>query len=666
MRLPGFRCPLAFLALSLTVAACASDYEKRTIQVPKTLSKPKIDGDLSDEAWKSAAKAETFIDASTSKPAVDQTTAYITSDEEYIYVAFDCKESQPASITARETVRDSKFQGNGPRNKEDNVEFAIDTFLTHNPNEVSGFSVNAIGTPSASLAGGRGNKAEWKGDWEAAAKRTATGWTAEMRIPWKSLNYPTSNKPISMGVNFFRFQDRTKILSAWSDMGPQGFWEKEGVASGLVVPQNAFRPTLSLLPYVLTQAELKGGSVRAGVDARYTVTPQLTAVGSLKPDFSTVEGAVESIQFSRTERFVPDRRPFFLEGNDYFNTGTNLSDIGAFFYPRRIRSFDAGVKLYGKLSPANTIGLLDTLSFEGRNDLVARFTHDYSPTSQGGFFVSNRLDGHDRNTVVMTDQHSRWGKAGFEGIVSTSIGPDAGGGAHVASATYQDKGWLHALQYHDISSNFVAKDGFIPNTGYKGITEVSVWGAPWRHGYFRHFQVIAVPVYWWHEDGKVFQTQLYGQLQLDTRSDYQFRFEANRSTYDDQKDETFTLGVTKGITNRFSQIGVDVQTGRLGGHKATFITPVASFRVFKKLDINYGGALLNLQGVDQQHILSANYEISPTRSIGGRLVTHNRDTNAYLFYHNSGGRGTELYFLIGDPNAERFVRKLSLKLVFAT
>src|SRR5205823_5192687 len=81
-------------------------------------------------------------------------------------------------------ARDAEFAG------EDTVQITLDTFLTCKRNDLSSFAANVLGTRSAHVAGGRAGKTEWQGDWQAAAKRRADGWTCEMRIPWAALNYP--------------------------------------------------------------------------------------------------------------------------------------------------------------------------------------------------------------------------------------------------------------------------------------------------------------------------------------------------------------------------------------------------------------------------------------------------------------------------------------------
>ena len=432
----------------------------------------------------------------------------------------------------------------------------------------------------------------------------------------------------------------------------------------MLMPRGAFHPKLSVLPYTLAEVEPDGRSLRGGLDARYTVTPELTAVGSLKPDFSTIEGAVEGIQFSRVERFVPDRRPFFLEGSQYFNVQTQYNDIGALFYPRRIGAFDVGAKLYGKISPADTLGFLNAYNFQGRNDLVTRYNHSFGPNVSGGFFVGERNQQGLHSDLLAADFHGRWGKLGFETVNATTKGSDAGGGANVFSLNYQDKTYIGMVQYHDISNAFSVPDGYIPYFGYKGALAMGVLYNQWRHGPFRAFQIVSVPNYWMHTDGRPYLRAWETSGWIDTRSDLHLSFDYNYQATDKQLDNTLTLGAINGVSNRFLQYGLTAQFGILANQPASFLAPQMSVRLFKKLDVSYGGAILNLQGVTQQHIVTANYELSPTRSFGGRMVKQDSNTNAYLFYHNSGGKGTEMFVLLGDPNTRTFQKKLSLKLVF--
>ena len=653
---------------SATPSAPPATYVKRRLPAVKTTTPPTIDGDLSDPAWKTAPKAETFVDQQNGSPVADQTTAYVLYDAKYLYIAFACKDSQPDKIEARETVRDSKYQGQGNNgqgnNTEDNVEVIFDPFQGHRFEDRSLFSLNAIGCCSAQLGGGRANKVEWKGDWDGAVKKVADGWTAEMRIPWSALNYPASKQPITMGINFSRFQNRTHLLSMWSNIGPEGFYDRDGQWTGVQVPEGAFHPHLSLLPYFLPGNDRFSPRMHAGLDLRYTLTPQLTAVGSVNPDFATVEGAVQSIQFSRSEQFVPEARPFFLEGRDIFQV-TNINIIGNYFYSNRIPGFDLGSKLYGKISPQDTLGFLHTIAFGNRDDMVMRYRHDLSATSQVGLFLAQKSATDDNNTLGVVNQNSRWGKLILDSQWALSSGHLAGGDAKQIAWLYQDKLVLWALGYGEISPLFRDADGYIPFVDYRGFLFLTQWNAEWRKGFWRNFNFNMLPQYAWHWNGKPFQRGANMFLTFEARRDWSIGFNANYDKFDDQTDNTYGITYTQGVSNRFRQWGFAWTAGKQADRPYTFAGPFFSFRLFHHLDLTYAGALQNLDGVTQQHILTMNYELSPTRALGGRLVVQNANTNWYLFYRNSGGRGTNVYFILGDPNALRFVKKVQMKFVFA-
>lgn len=661
-------------AASLLILSVALVYgqtdptKKRPVEGVELKVPPTIDGDLSDEAWKSASKAEGFIDRQTSALPPDPTIGYIAYDAKYIYVAFHCKDSRPDLITARETIRDHKYasQSDESPNKEDNVTFSIDPYFTQKASEVTVFSVNAIGTRSAKAAGGRGGKAEWKGDWDAAVKRVEDGYTVEIRIPWAILNYPTSRGPQTMSVNFHRFQDRTKIESVWSNIGARGFYEDSGRWTGVTVPQAAYKPTLSVLPYILPGfSDMNRASLRAGADARYTLTPELTAVASLNPDFNTIEGAVEGIQFSRRERFIPEKRPFFLEGQDYFQSSTRFNDIGALFYARRVRSFDVGTKLYGKLTPVDSVGFLNTTTFERQSDTVFRYKRDIDTSTSGGILVSNRTAVNDDNSLAVVDLHRRKGKWGLETQLGKTFGRRAGGGLAVLSGTFEDKNNVSLLQYQTISDNVRVANGFIPFTNQHGWNGFTDFFSQYRKSKWRSSDIGSWFIWNDHQDGTAYShgAGIFGSLTH--TKDWRVSTELNYEETDGTIDNTLMVGLRSRVTNRFRQFGINVTAGRLGSEPATFISPLASLRMLKKLDIAYSGALLNLMGHTNQHIVTTSFEFSPTQSIGGRMVVQNADTNWYLSYRNSGAKGTEVYFIIGDPNARKFVRQAQLKMIFS-
>ncbi len=637
---------------------------KRPLAAVRTVTPPTIDGDLSDPIWQSAPKADEFVDRQSGTAPGDQTVARLVYDDKYLYVAFLCLDSQPDKIVARETVRDQKFQRDDNRDHEDNVEVDFDPFQTHKDQDFAQFSVNPLGTRSAHISGGRGGKAEWKGDWDAAAKRRPDGWAVEMRIPWSTLSYPNGRKAVTMGLNFSRWQDRTKTQSIWSNTGPQGFHENDGQWTDVVVPQAAFQPRVSILPYILPNTSGFRPDFRAGVDVRYPFTPELTGVASINPDFGTIEGAVEGIAFSRSERFVPERRPFFLEGSDYIQAGQDFS-IGRYFYSNRIPTFGAGAKFYGKISPSDTLGVLNTESFGNRNDLVARYRHDISATSNIGLFLMQKSAVDDNNSVGVLVQQARRGKFGISTELALSSGRDAGGDAKEVNFTYGDKHLFTSFQLFDVSPKFRDANGLIGFTDFRGLSTFQDWGAQWHRGFWRGIDVNLSSQLDWHMDGRPFRRGISPGVFLETRRDWGVGISLNYDKFDAQTDKTIGLNFTNGLSNRFRQWGFQINTGIQGDRPSTFVSPTFSFRVFRKLDVIYGGAIQNLDGLERQHIVTMNYEISPTRSIGARIVIHNSAINAYVSMRRSGDRGTDVYFIIGDPNAERYRTQVAMKVVFA-
>src|SRR5437667_5902107 len=153
------RLAAALCFLACAAAGCCLDggYSSRALPSAKASAAPTIDGDVSDPVWASAPKAETFIDPQTGKPVADQTTAMILYDDKNIYVAFIAKDSQPDKITARETIQDYRFGSfYFDSGSEDALEVGFDPFNTHKQPDRSIFAVNALGTRSSVLGGGRG------------------------------------------------------------------------------------------------------------------------------------------------------------------------------------------------------------------------------------------------------------------------------------------------------------------------------------------------------------------------------------------------------------------------------------------------------------------------------------------------------------------------------
>jgi len=660
MRISVWVAVTAGLLLWLEPLLMAGQYSNRSIPAVKTSTPPTIDGRLDDEAWKTAPVAREFIDPYTGKPAQDQTEAYILYDQTAIYVAFYCHDSHPEAIVAREIRPGSEFPG------EDTVTFQIDPYFSRNWANISAFIVNALGTQNERIAGGRAAKREWRGIWQAAVQRVPDGWTVEMRIPWEVLNYPNANGGVNMSINFKRDHARTRIDYFWSDVTPARRAELMGVWQGVQPPKATSRKTLHMMTYLTPEwREDAGREVRAGLDVRYTPNPQMTGVLSLFPDFRNIEGAVEGIEFSRSERFVEETRPFFMEGIRYFDL-TEPYGIGRLFYSQRIREFDAGLKVFGNLNASVSLGLLSTLW--GNRDRAAVAHLRYSMGERGGWSVYGLLRrGSDR------PHHDAYGVSGNRRFGNFRIGgkwiyareADIGGTATDFTLNYEVPRWFSGLRWMRIDPDFRASLGLVYFTDRQGWSWYTRYNNEIRQGAIREVEANIFLRDYTHCDGTPFERG--GQVSADVtlRSDYRISIEHEVGTFAGTHDKVYQIRLQGNVSNRFKQWDIRYEFGQRSDSDIRFVGFGITRRLFGKLDVGLNGSILRFDENRDQYILTVSWEFDELRALSARLVQRDGKVNWYAAYRSAGGVGQDLYFIIGDPNAERFTERIALKWVWA-
>ncbi len=386
---------------SLATAQPGSDFERRppsgrdrALTIPETDTPPVIDGNLIEPAWRTVAVADRFWISEQERWPTEQTEVLITSDRTHIYFAFKVYESKPDSIEALQTRRD------GSLGFDDQVIIELDPFLTYR--EISKFSVNARGTQTDAFAGGRARQLAWKGEWKAAVSRTDYGWTAEIAIPYEILNFQLGTNAI--GINFLRYHNRTAEWSRWADITVRALPEEMGRLTGLRPSVVGKKQEWTFLPYVLLgrnipnrDGEIRDSLASAGVDIRYEPRPNLTGVISLLPDFSQVEQAVTSVDFSYNEKYRSDLRPFFQEGAAYFGdipSGKKVPATTAYFYSNRVPNFNYGAKAFGR-ADGYQFGTFFSRAPDNRTDVVANFQRQFDRTHN----VSGMLVATDRTDL---------------------------------------------------------------------------------------------------------------------------------------------------------------------------------------------------------------------------------------------------------------------------
>ena len=284
------------------------------VSISKLSAPVTVDGDLSDAAWRDAQRIETFVEYfrgdNTAPPA--KTIGYLAYDAQSVYVAFLAADPSPRDIRAPLVDRD-KVLGD-----QDYVAILIDT--QNDRRSGVAFRVNPRGVQTDSVVNDANGEEDFSPDffYEAVARRTSDGWAAEMRIPLASLRYPDSD-PQTWGVILMRNYPRDYRYIMANTPIPKSsgcFLCHAATVTGLEgLPTGSH---FTLTPYG-TAANVDGPT--AGFDLKWNPSTRLTIDATLNPDFSQIEADVP--QLSVNSRFAlsyPEKRAFFLEGVDLFDT----------------------------------------------------------------------------------------------------------------------------------------------------------------------------------------------------------------------------------------------------------------------------------------------------------------------------------------------------------
>ncbi len=333
-----------------------------------------IDGNPDENEWSNGKLLTNFSEVepgNNSKPEVD-TEARILYDEDYLYVSFVCKEKNIKQIRKTLTQRDNIFN-------DDFVGIMIDTY-SEGKNAYELF-VNAYGIQGDLLWNSDGNEdINYDAIWYSEAEIKNDRWTAEIKIPFKSIRFP--NKDIQ-NWNFHLLRTRPR------DNRYQYSYVKINRNSPTLFTEHGKLKDIKnikggnnfeILPYVLgSQASYLSDSYnaqsdfinekikgRVGFNLKYGITSNLTADFALNPDFSQVESDAGTISVNRTfALFYNEKRPFFNEGSNIFNT--YLTTV----YTRSINDPLFAVKLTGKIG-LNEVGYIS--AYDRQTPFIVPFT----------------------------------------------------------------------------------------------------------------------------------------------------------------------------------------------------------------------------------------------------------------------------------------------------
>ena len=347
--------PIFILTLLLFTAFTAFSQEtkdtinRRIVTTSRIVTDgPTLDGIFDEPIWNQVEWSTGFEEnePDNGAKATQETAFKILYDDKFLYVAYQCFDTEPDSIVSRMSRRDG-FEG-------DWVEINIDSY--HDLQSAYSFTTTVAGVKGDESITNQFNwDSSWNPIWYLKTKINDKGWTAEIKIPFSQLRFSAAEEQVwGIQVNRRHFRDGSRStfqgIPNSASYWVRGFAELHGIRG--IKPQKQ----REIQPYVVVKSEtypseegnpFADGSdlkLSAGVDGKIGITNNMILDFTINPDFGQVEADPSQLRLDGFEQFFEEQRPFFIEGNQNFNFRLSNMDVwGGFnsdrlFYSRRIGS----------------------------------------------------------------------------------------------------------------------------------------------------------------------------------------------------------------------------------------------------------------------------------------------------------------------------------------
>jgi hypothetical protein len=479
------------ISLLLAASACA-EASPATIRVPAVDRPPKLEEFLGTPIAADSALAQVtqFIQRQPTDgaPATQSTHVYLGHDARMLYVVWVCSDSDPHGIRAHMSHREDL-------GVDDFVEVLLDTF--NDRRHGVAFVTNPLGVQSDGLwtEQGPAYDTSWDTVWHSEGKLTADGYVVLMAIPFRSLRF--SQSPSQMwGITLERYIARNDEKVFWPRVSSRlsGLLSQAGNLTGLDNLERARQFELS--PYVVVRGfrtvdardlaqpafRTRAAEPRVGVDSKWIMNNGLVLDLTANPDFSQVESdEPQNTVNQRFEVLFPEKRPFFLENANYFDSEATALGLTQLVFTRRIGDPSAGARLSGKTGPWGVATLVaddrapgetappaTSLSGKRAYFVIGRLIHDIGKQSNvGAVFTDhefagsfNRLGGVETSLKLNANwnAYARALASSTRELWSTS----SGNGTNFEFALHgEGRRLYHTFLYQDISANFATQVGFL-------------------------------------------------------------------------------------------------------------------------------------------------------------------------------------------------------------
>jgi Domain of unknown function (DUF5916)/Carbohydrate family 9 binding domain-like len=505
--------------LALAAAAVLQDssvtYSGRAnnvrVELPRIDTTVNVDGNLDEPVWSRAARLTGFsqyqpVDG---RPADEPTEVLVWYAPDAIYFGIKAREIHGNVVRATHANRDNI-------DSEDQVQILLDTDNSRQIAFLFGvnpYGVQQDGTRSAQFAGGAGGASATGGGFqtinpldgsvdlnpdyffESKGKLVEGGYDVEVRIPFKSLRYQDARVQ-NWGIHILRRVQHSGFQDTWAPAvrANANFLAQSGSLNGLHDLHRGL--VLEATPTITGHADrsptIGDGTYQQkgelGGDARWGIRQNLTLNGTVNPDFSQVEADVGQVLLNeRFALFYPEKRPFFLDGLELFDSPNQL------IYTRRIVAPTAGVKLTGKIAGLNIASIVAgddrQYSWNGAHSPlfgVSRLRYDFGSNNTLGAVLTAREDGRDNSRVAAADYrfyHSKLYFAQFQAAHSWTDSAQSRMKGSLLQADWDRTGRAWGFHYtlRSLDPDFNAAAGFVNRTGLietRAFNRLSFYGAP--------------------------------------------------------------------------------------------------------------------------------------------------------------------------------------------
>ncbi|NJD10012.1 MAG: carbohydrate binding family 9 domain-containing protein [Gemmatimonadetes bacterium] len=521
----------------------------------------RLDGILDEPAWANAPAIErlTMTEPDEGGTPVAGTVVRVLADADAIVFGVLARHPDPAGIVSTSKARDPELDN------QDYVKIVLDPFLDGRGGYV--FAVNPGGARYDALVARTammGEDPQWDAVWEARTHRDADGWSAEIRIPLRSLSFDASLD--RWGFNVERRVERLQEVSRWASPVRDARVSQTSRAGLLTdVPRFDTGLGLTIRGAVVPAVEKIGAGrswasdVEPSLDVFQRLGSNLTAMATVNTDFAETEVDTRRTNLTRFPLFFPEKRTFFLEGSDLFGFGMGLtqyrsSDLVPFF-SRRIGlregvsvPLEIGGKITGKVrgtsiaalltSAGGVAGVADAATLGAvriRQNVFAESTVGLlgtfgDPAGHGGSY----LVGGDFTYQTSQFRGGKTLQAGVWALTTDRQGLAGDRTAFGASVAYPNDIWDVSLTWTRIGGGFEPALGFVPRTGFHKASlsaEYRIYPAslPWLRSMVHEFRpTLYLDLAGRWESYRLFNAPINWQLESGDRLEFNVNPEGER------------------------------------------------------------------------------------------------------------------------------------------